>query len=59
MRWIAKLFLWFQIRSLEILMDGRDSIRPLVTDPLTRANMDNAQDLALSQLRKLKREYAS
>lgn len=54
---MRRLFLWFKIRSLEATIDGRDAVMELVRDPLTRANMEQAQLLCRSELRRLKREY--
>ena len=54
---LRKLILWFQIRALEAMIDGRDSIRHMVSDTITLANMDLLQSLAHSEFRRLKREY--
>lgn len=54
---IRRLILWFQVRSLQIMIDGRASVQHLVTDPITLANMDLAQNTALNELRGLQREY--
>lgn len=54
---LLRMFLWFKIRSLEFMINGRDSLRPLITDKLALANMDLLQDTALSELRRLKRKY--
>lgn len=54
---IRKLILWFQIRALEAMIDGRDSISHLITDPLTCANMSLAQHRAHQELLRLKRNY--
>lgn len=59
MKTIKKLWLLFQIRSLQITIDGRASVINLVTDPMTKANMEMAQNEAFTQLRKLQREYQS
>lgn len=55
---LRRMILWFKIRSLEIMIDGRDSLRPLVSDKLARANMDLAQNTAHSELRRLKKAYS-
>jgi len=54
---IRKILLWFQIRALEAMIDGRDSIRHLITDPLTCANMSLAQHRAHQKLLRLRRNY--
>jgi hypothetical protein len=56
---IRKLFLWIQIRSLEIMMDSRDSIRPYVRDNVSLANMDLIQSITQTEVRRLKREYSN
>lgn len=52
-----KLFLWFKIRALEATIDGRSAVIELVKDPVTLANMEQAQLLCHSELRKLRWEY--
>lgn len=52
-----KLFLWFKIRALEATIDGRNAIIELVKDPVTLANMEQAQLLCRLELRKLRWEY--
>ena len=52
-----KLFLWFKIRALEATIDGRSAIIELVKDPVTLANMEQAQLLCHLELRKLRWEY--
>jgi len=54
---MKRLFLWFKIRSLEATVSGREAVLPLVTDPLTRANMELATNIAIAEIRQLKREY--
>lgn len=54
---MKKLWLGFKIRSLEVTIDGRDSIMHLVRDTITRINMEYAQTLARNELIRLKREY--
>lgn len=54
---IRRLILLFQIRSLQIMIDGRAKVLHFIADPMTRANMEFAQDVAMADLRRLKREY--
>lgn len=56
-RTIRRAFLWFQIRAIETTMAGRQQLFPMVTDSITLASMDNMQNIADCELRRLKREY--
>ena len=54
---MKKLWLWFKIRSLEITVYGREEMYPMIQDKLVLANMQHLNNLARSELRRLKAEY--
>jgi hypothetical protein len=54
---IKRIILWFQIRSLEATIYGREQLYPLIRDKLVLSNMELLNGIALSELRRLKREY--
>ena len=57
MNLLRKLFIWFQIYSLSIVMDNRYWLMNLVTDKLTLANMKTTQEMCENELWRLKNEY--
>ena len=54
---LKRLFLWFKIRSLEATIYGREELYQLIEDRMLLANMQTSNELARSELRRLKREY--
>jgi hypothetical protein len=58
-RLIKRAGLWVQIRALETTMAGRQQLFPFVNDSITLASMDTLQQIADSELRRLKREFLS
>ena len=56
-RAIRRAGLWLQIRALETTMAGREQLLPLVNDRIALASMDNLQQIADSEVRRLKRDY--
>lgn len=56
---MKKLFLWFKIRALEASYYGRSETLTLVTDTVTRVNMELAQLNLCNEIIRLKRVYNS
>ena len=56
-RAIHRAGLWLQIRALETTMAGREQLFPFVNDRVALASMDNLQQIAECEVRRLKREF--
>ena len=54
---IKRVFYWFQMRSLEITMHGRQECMALVIDKMTLVNMEFAQDTTRRELAKVRGKY--
>lgn len=58
MKTLRNFFLRIQLYSLELSYYSRNEVLPLVSDPLTRANMELAQDKLFSEILRLRRSLA-
>lgn len=57
MKYLLRLIYWFQMRSLEIMLDGRREIMPLVSDTMTKVNMEHTQDMTRRELARVRGRY--
>lgn len=57
MKTIKLIAYWFQIRSLEIFLDGQAQALALVADGKVRSDIQIARANAMLELTRLKKEY--